>query len=279
MTARGRSPGRRSRRVAAGQRRRAARLGDRRLVVLVGVLVAWEVIVRALRIKQFILPRPSAIVAALADVPAASSFAAAATRDLEAVGGLVIGATAGIVGRRRHGALRLMQELAAAVRRGRQRHPDHRLRADDEQLVRASSSRCRKMMIAAVMVFFPVMVNAVRGLTHGRAGRARADALVRRVRVGRSSASSGSRTHCRTSSPRSKWRPRSASSARSSASTSAAPRRSLGRYIATQHARSCFDGRGRRSCWPCAIGIVLYLVVVVARTDRHALARGRPRPE
>ena len=42
---------------------------------------------------------------------------------------------------------------------------DHRRRADPEQLVRRAQPAVSKMMMAALLVFFPVMINVTRGLT------------------------------------------------------------------------------------------------------------------
>src|SRR5687767_14094037 len=65
-------------------------------ILLVGLLVAWEVTVRALGIKQFILPSPLAIATAW-QTYLPELYAAARYTFLEIVAGLLIGVTAGIV--------------------------------------------------------------------------------------------------------------------------------------------------------------------------------------
>ena len=66
------------------------------VVAFFGLIAVWEVAVRALNLKQFILPSPLAIAAAWQEnLPV---LLAAATYTLgEIVAGLLIGATAGIV--------------------------------------------------------------------------------------------------------------------------------------------------------------------------------------
>ena len=66
------------------------------VLVFVGVIVVWELLVRALDIRAFILPAPTAIVAALIENWGAGRwplFNSAITTLFEAVGGLVIGTT------------------------------------------------------------------------------------------------------------------------------------------------------------------------------------------
>ena len=74
------------------------RLGDwgPPALLLVGILVTWEVAVRALHVEQFILPGPIAIAVAwqtyLPELVDAASYTFP-----EIIGGMIIGSTAGIV--------------------------------------------------------------------------------------------------------------------------------------------------------------------------------------
>lgn len=104
------------------------------ITVFVAVVIAWEVIVRALNIPRFLLPAPSVIVAALIATfgTVIESAWYAAQR------------TAGLLDRLRrrdrggvgNGALGDRARRAIARRHCRELHSHHRLRADHQQLVR-----------------------------------------------------------------------------------------------------------------------------------------------
>jgi len=137
------------------------------IVVFVGVLVAWELIVGALQLKAFILPQPTAIVTALRDNwPAGGRFAlstSAMATLIEALGGLAIGTTVGVVvalaSARWVTARGVLLPLAVA--------------AGAVPIIAFAPlfnnwfgvlNPLSKAMMAAVLVFFPVMANVTRGL-------------------------------------------------------------------------------------------------------------------
>jgi NitT/TauT family transport system permease protein len=136
-------------------------------VVLAGGLVLWEYLIVTLEVKQFILPRPSAIAAALVDHWADPKFplaASAAQTIREALGGLVLGTAAGLVvafvSARWTTARGLVLPLAVAANA----IPIIAL----APLVNAwfgLLNPLSKMIMAAILVFFPVMANVTRGLT------------------------------------------------------------------------------------------------------------------
>ncbi len=137
------------------------------LLVAVGTLVLWEVIVGALAIKAFIFPQPSAIYAALIGnwtSPQYPLFVSAQSTLYEAAGGLVIGTTAGVVvafATSRWATTRgVLLPIAVA--------------ANAVPIIAFAPlfnnwfgvlAPLSKMMMAAVLVFFPVMANVTRGLT------------------------------------------------------------------------------------------------------------------
>ena len=137
------------------------------LLVAVGTLVLWEVVVGALAIKAFIFPQPSAIYAALIGnwaSPQYPLFASAQSTLYEAAGGLVIGTTAGVVvafATSRWATTRgVLLPIAIA--------------ANAVPIIAFAPlfnnwfgvlAPLSKMMMAAVLVFFPVMANVTRGLT------------------------------------------------------------------------------------------------------------------
>ena len=135
-------------------------------LVFVGVLVVWEVTVTALDLKAFLFPRPSAIGRALIDNWGAGQYSLLASWQatfIEALGGLVIGTTAGLgvalITSRFVSARHALMPLAIA--------------ANAIPIVAfaplmnnwfGTLSPLSKMMMAAVLVFFPVMANVTRGL-------------------------------------------------------------------------------------------------------------------
>ncbi len=133
------------------------------IVVFVAVLVVWEVVVTLLDLQQFILPRPSEIAAAfVAEWPRLQK--GAANTLYEALGGLVIGVTAGVL-------------TAFAVSRwGRVRDAilPVAVGASAVPIIAAAPimsiwfgilNPFAKMAIVILLVFFPVLINVSRGLS------------------------------------------------------------------------------------------------------------------
>jgi NitT/TauT family transport system permease protein len=160
--------------VGAGPRRpglasRASRrVGDYlpTIVVFFGVIVTWEILVTALELKAFLFPRPSAIVRALIDNWGGGTYGLVPSwraTVLEAIGGLLIGTTAGVL-------------VAFATSRwasARDALMPVAIAASAVPIVAfaplmnnwfGTLSPLSKMMMAAALVFFPVMVNVTRGL-------------------------------------------------------------------------------------------------------------------
>ncbi len=137
------------------------------VLVFVGAIAAWEAIVRNIDLRGFPLPTPSAIVTALAGNWASGRWplgkAAGATL-FEAAGGLAIGTTLGaglaLVTARFATARELLLPLAVG--------------ASAVPIIAFAPlmnnwfgvlNPLSKMVIVAVLVFFPVVVNVTRGLT------------------------------------------------------------------------------------------------------------------
>jgi len=137
------------------------------LVVAAAGLLAWELAIRFLGLDAFILPAPSAIIGALVEnwngdrFPLAQS---ALNTIIEAVGGFLIGTTAGVVvafAASRWSTMRaLLLPMAVA--------------ANAIPIIAFAPlfntwfgllNPLSKMMMAAVLSFFPVMANVTRGLS------------------------------------------------------------------------------------------------------------------
>ncbi len=127
------------------------------------VLALWEAVVRAFGIQQFLLPPPTAIASAFAE-----HFAELLTVGwntlVEAVGGLILGGAAALVvafaTARWTVASRALLPFAIA--------------ANSVPIIAFAPimnnwfgilNPLSKMMVVAVLVFFPIMINTLRGLT------------------------------------------------------------------------------------------------------------------
>ncbi|MEO0562359.1 MAG: ABC transporter permease, partial [Chloroflexota bacterium] len=141
-------------------------------LVAVGVLALWEFLVRLFQVEQFILPRPTQIyaefrseVVLLLD-PSASSilFESTWATLFASVGGYVIGCGAGI----------LVAMLTARFIVLREATMPFAIAANSVPIVAFApimnnwfglTNPLSKMAIVSIIVFFPAMINTVRGLT------------------------------------------------------------------------------------------------------------------
>ena len=141
-------------------------------MLFIAVIVAWELLVGAANLRAFILPKPSSILAALQETWGGGRFAlwpwAQATL-FEAVGGLVIGTISGV-------AVAFVMARWLSVRAALW---PLAIAAGAVPIIAFAPlmnnwfgvlSPLSKMMMAAVLVFFPVMINVTRGLTQVEPG-------------------------------------------------------------------------------------------------------------
>ena len=182
------------RRVVPGAgrpRARARRLGGRRST--------------SSTIQTFLLPKPSEIAPGVLGPARRALAGRAGTRSREAFWGFVIGVSAGIARRARARALPARSASALMP---------YFVAASAIPIIAFAPianawfgiEKSSKIFIAAVLCFFPVLVNTLRGPHVGEAAAGRADALLRRRRLSPSSGASGSRPRCRTCSRRSRSR-------------------------------------------------------------------------
>lgn len=140
------------------------------ILVAVAVLVLWELLVTVFNIQQFLLPKPSAIFAELLkEIQLAFErksllFEATGATLWEAVGGFVIGCATGML-------------VALATARWTiisQALMPFAIAANSVPIIAFApimnnwfglTNPASKMAIVAIIVFFPVMINTVRGLT------------------------------------------------------------------------------------------------------------------
>jgi NitT/TauT family transport system permease protein len=241
-------------------------------IAFVAIIVAWEVVVRALNLKQFILPGPLAIAAAWVDnLP--ELFPAATYTLGEVVAGLLIGSAAGIV----------VGAVAARFGVIRGSLLPFAIAANSVPIIAFApifnnwfglDTQLPKALIAAVLVFFPVMINTIRGLLTVepaalelmRSYAATETTVLRDVRV--PNALPFVFTALRVSTTL-------ATIGAIVAEYFASPRGSLGQYIATQSAFLAFERSWAAIIFAAAIGIGLYLLVVALERVVSPWARVR----
>jgi len=134
------------------------------VILLTAFLVVWEIFVQAFHVKQFILPGPIAIAVAwqtyLPELLDAAGYTV-----LEIIGGMIIGATAGIA----------IGAITARYRSMQDSLMPFAVAASSVPILAFAplfnnwfglDNQLSKAMIAAALCFFPVMINTVRGLTN-----------------------------------------------------------------------------------------------------------------
>ena len=228
--------------------------------VLIGFLVVWQLVVTVFQVKQFILPGPLAIAAAWrADLPAL--WAATTYTLTEILIGLAIGVTAGI----------LVGVLTARFASLRDSLMPFAIAANSVPILAFApifnnwfgvANPLSKAMVAAVLCFFPVMINTVRGLTSVapaaielmRSYAASEVEVFRRVRVPNALPFVFTALRLATT---------LATIGAIVGEYFAAPRSSLGQYIATASGFLNFERSWAAIVFAAAIGISLYLLVVL----------------
>jgi NitT/TauT family transport system permease protein len=142
------------------------------IMVAVGVLITWELLVILFDIRQFLLPKPSAILSDyMAEVklllePGAKSllFEATGATFREAVGGFIFGCGSGILIALITARWTIISEAAMPFA----------IAANSVPIIAFApimnnwfgiTNPVSKMAIVSIIVFFPTMINTVRGLT------------------------------------------------------------------------------------------------------------------
>jgi NitT/TauT family transport system permease protein len=137
------------------------------VLVFVGTIALWELVVKNLDLRGLPLPAPSEIAGALSDSWGAGRWpigkAAAATL-FEALGGLAIGTVAGVVVAGLTARFVTARELLLPLAIGASAVPIIAFAPLMNNWFGVLNP-LSKMMIVAVLVFFPVVVNVTRGLT------------------------------------------------------------------------------------------------------------------
>lgn len=142
------------------------------ILVAVGVLVGWELLVRVFNIQKFLLPAPSVILSAmlneirLATTPGGGSilFQATLATLWSAFGGMCLGCGLGLAVALITARWTIISEAAMPFA----------IAANSVPIIAfapimnnwfGTQNPASKMSIVAIIVFFPMMINTVRGLT------------------------------------------------------------------------------------------------------------------
>jgi NitT/TauT family transport system permease protein len=159
------------------------------IVVFFAVIGIWEAIVAALNLQQFVLPRPSAIATAfVAELPALQRAAGATL--YEALGGLAIGVTAGVLTAFAVSRWGRVREIVLPIAVGASAIP----------IIAAAPIMSNwfgilnpfaKMAIVILLTFFPMLISVARGLSQVddsavelmRASAASEGQILRKVRI------------------------------------------------------------------------------------------------
>ena len=134
------------------------------LAVLVIGLLLWEVVLGVLGVKQFLLPRPSVIFASLISEWGTLLEGLRYTA-IEAVGGLAMGSVIALGTALATARWVLARETLVPVAIAANSMPIIAFAPITNNWF-GSENAASRMTIVAVMVFFPIMVNTVRGLTN-----------------------------------------------------------------------------------------------------------------
>jgi len=136
------------------------------IVVFVGGIALWEGVIRGLQIKAFILPAPSSIINALFKNwdSGYQIFPAAINTLQEAGGGLVAGALLGLLVAFAVARFPTARDIALPIGIAINAIPIVAFAPIANHWF-GSQSAYSKMAIAGALVFFPIMINVLRGLT------------------------------------------------------------------------------------------------------------------
>jgi len=135
-------------------------------VILIGVLVAWEVLVGASGVQGFVLPQPSAIWSALVENWTAdyAILPAARVTLFEALGGLVIGTLLGVTTAFIVSLFPASRDTVLPLAIAINAIPIIAFAPIANNWI-GITSPLSKMAVAAALVYFPIMINVLRGLT------------------------------------------------------------------------------------------------------------------
>ena len=134
------------------------------LAVFVAVVLVWELSLTALNVRQFLLPKPSVILGAIGDQWSVLQQGLLYT-GYEAAGGLLVGLALGLAAAFAIARWSTARELLMPIAVGASSIPIIAF-APITSAWFSSQSPLARIAIVAVMVFFPVVVNTVRGLTN-----------------------------------------------------------------------------------------------------------------
>lgn len=133
------------------------------LLTVIALLLAWEGAVRLFDIQQFLLPAPSVILAQLVE-KSGELWVSAQMALVEALGGLAIGTTLALIAALLAVRFKVARKALIPFAIGLNAVPTL-VFAPIMNNWFGSINPLSKMMVVVTLVYYPVMINAVRGLT------------------------------------------------------------------------------------------------------------------
>jgi NitT/TauT family transport system permease protein len=137
------------------------------IAIFVGGLAIWELAVRLFNIQGFILPAPTAILSAFA-AEASTLWRAGLATFVSALSGLAVGAAGGVLAGMAASRFTLIRDGAMPLAIAANSTPIIVL-APVANAWFGLTSPIGTVVVVAVLVFFPVMINLVRGLLSAEA--------------------------------------------------------------------------------------------------------------
>ena len=134
--------------------------------LFIGGLALWEIVVRAFNIKGFILPAPSAIAAAFFD-QADTLWPAGLATFASALAGLALGTAGGVAAAMAAARFSFVRDGAMPLAIAANSTPIIVL-APVANAWFGLTSPIGTVVVVAILVFFPIMINVVRGLLSAR---------------------------------------------------------------------------------------------------------------
>ena len=127
----------------------------------------------------------------------------------------------------------------------------------------STTSTVPRRLVVTIVVFFPVFINTFRGLTQIDADPRRADALLRRQRLGGPPQGAGARAPCPSSSPGSSWPPSLCVIAAIVAEYFGGLQDGLGSRITSAAAGTAYGRAWAYVAAPALLGLVFFLAATI----------------
>ena len=226
--------------------------------------------------KPYFLPAPSRDLGRRSATTSTLIWDATKVSGANALVGLLVGTVLGVAMAFLLMRFRLLNDMSTPLAIALNAIPIFVLVVGVQQHVRDHGEIPRRLMVTLV-VYFIVLVNVAKGLRQVESDPPRADALVRRERVGRSCARCACRTPCRTCSPALKIAAPAAVITAFVAEYFGGSQNGLGSRITSNIAVSKTAAAWAYVLGACLLGLVFYLISIALGEHHHTPEGRQPR--